>query len=73
MLNDRIVSSTPPVSICMEIASAAGLAWRELRERGPSWRLKADRSVALLKEDTRSVLTDLTRKLNEEAGPKGGR
>lgn len=48
-------------------------AWRELRERGPSWRLKADRSVALLKEDTRSVLTDLTRKLNEEAGPKGGR
>lgn len=35
-------------------------AWREMRDRGPSWRLKADRAVARLPADTRSILQDMT-------------
>ena len=35
-------------------------AWQEVRERGPSWRLKADRAMAQLPEDTRAILTAMT-------------
>jgi hypothetical protein len=31
-------------------------AWEELRARGPSWRMKADRAMRQLPEDTRAVL-----------------
>jgi len=40
-------------------------AWRELRDRGPSWRLKADRAVARLPPDTRAVMDGMT------PGPRG--
>lgn len=35
-------------------------AWRELRERGPSWRTKADRAVAQLPAETRAIMRDFT-------------
>ena len=35
-------------------------AWREMRQRGPSWRLKADRAVAQLPGDTRNLLERIT-------------
>jgi hypothetical protein len=35
-------------------------AWRELRERGPSWRVKADRAVARLSDDTRAIMARLS-------------
>lgn len=35
-------------------------AWREMRQRGPSWRLKADRAVAQLPIDTRDLLERIT-------------
>jgi hypothetical protein len=35
-------------------------AWNELRQRGPAWRLKADRAVAQLPDDTRQILRAMT-------------
>lgn len=35
-------------------------AWREMRDRGPSWRLKADRAVARLPADTRAIMQGMT-------------
>lgn len=35
-------------------------AWTELRRRGPSWRLKAQRAVAQLPPDTREIMERLT-------------
>ena len=34
-------------------------AWAELRERGPSWRTKANRAIAQLPPETRTIMHDL--------------
>ena len=43
-------------------------AWQELRARGPAWRVKADRAVALLPEDTRAIMQTMTPR--DDAAPK---
>lgn len=39
-------------------------AWKEMRDRGPRWRLKADRAVMRLPADTRAIMEGMT-------GPSG--
>jgi hypothetical protein len=45
-------------------------AWAELRQRGPSWRLKADRAVAVLPADTRAIMEKMTADL--DGSPSSG-
>lgn len=42
--------------------------WKEMRDRGPRWRLKADRAVASLPDDTRAVLQGMIGDTNRVAG-----
>ena len=44
-------------------------AWKELRGRGPKWRLKADRAVARLPPDSRAVMEALTADIGDTPAP----